>query len=68
MTNEVAQELDYGINLAIGSLIQALGMHNENQARLANGNAPAYTKSDFDEISDQLSHNAVLSRWEGIVY
>jgi len=68
MTNEVAKELDYGVNQAIGALIQAIAMHNENQARLAEGNAPAYTKSDFDELSDQLSHNAILSRWEGLVY
>lgn len=47
---------------AARALVRAMGMHAENQARAAAGQAPAYGEAAFLELIDQegISWNAVM--------
>lgn len=68
MTTEAMKELDYGLTTAIGALIQALGMHWENERCKLMEQTPSYSEGHFQELIEKngLHHNAVLTRWEGI--
>lgn len=66
MDTRDAQELDYGITIAVQGLIKAIGMHWENQTRVQNGNSPAYGEQAFSNLIDELGihHNRVITRWQ----
>jgi hypothetical protein len=65
MTNEMEamKELDYGITMAVQTLVQALGMFCENQQHPQD---QPYTKKDFDALIEKngVYHNAQITRWE----
>ena len=63
-----AQELDYGISMAVSALIEAMGMHWDNVASEQRGETPPYRGVQFKELIDEygLHQNAVLTRWKEI--
>lgn len=64
MDEQALRDLDYSISVAVGAMIEALGMHAENQIRLSKGDAPAYSYKQFEELmlNRGLHHNAVIER------
>lgn len=62
------RELDYGISMAVQIMIRALGMHAENQYRLARGETIAYAEDAFEKLIEEtgMHHNSILKRWEGL--
>jgi len=67
MDNSALRELDYGFNMAINTLVSAMGMFAENMNRENQGLSPAYSEKEFQELLDKngINHNSVLNRWEG---
>ena len=57
------ENVAYVFGMAAGGMIQAMGMHAENQDRLQNGNSIAYLADDFDKIVEErgLHHNGILT-------
>ena len=57
--------LDIGITMAVATLVEALGMHAENQQRESLGHSMAYVKESFDDLLNRngCHWNAVISRW-----
>lgn len=66
MDTRAAEELDYGITMAVQALIKAIGMHWENETRKGNGCSPAYGEQAFSDLIDELGihHNKVVTRWQ----
>jgi len=62
-------ELDYGLTVATGALIRAMGMVAENDLRRSNGLAQAYGEEAFVALANEcgLNHNAVLGRWKDLL-
>lgn len=59
------QEHAYQITMAVNSLVTAMGMRAENQAREQQGMAPAYGEKEFNEVLDRngTHHNASIGGW-----
>jgi hypothetical protein len=68
MEKSYFKELDYGISIAVMTLVQAMGMHAENQQRIHRGASLAYTEQDFNKLLDKngVHHSGVLTRWESL--
>ena len=58
-----AQKMVYVIGMAVGGLIEAMGMHAENQDRLSHGLSIAYTDEAFDKVrlDNGLHHNSLMT-------
>ena len=58
--------LDLGITMAVATLVEALGMHAENQQRASLGNSMAYTMESFEDLLNRndCHWNGALGRWE----
>ena len=69
MNEHALQEHDYGISCAIGALITAMGMMSENMQRVQRGEPMTYVMDDFEKlmINNGLHHNAVITRWRGVI-
>ncbi len=61
------QSAAYVFAMAIGGLIEALGMQAANQERLSNCQAIAYDEAAFQKVVDErgLHHNSVLTIFHG---
>ena len=61
------QSAAYVFAMAIGGLIEAMGMQAKNQERLANGHTIAYDDAAFQKVVDGrgLHHNSVLTIFHG---
>jgi len=59
-----AQKMVFVIGNAAGGLIEAMGMHAENQERLRKGEVVAYDSAAFNEmmIHRGLHHNALVTQ------
>ena len=57
------QQASYIISMAIGGMIEAMGMQAENQDRLSKGETIAYNDEAFQKVVDNrgLHHNAILT-------
>jgi len=53
----------YIISQSICALIEAMGMHAENQHRLANDNSISYDEEAFNKLIEKygIHHNAVVT-------
>ena len=62
-----ARELDYGMAMSVQTLVEALGMHWENEANKQKGIPIRYTQQHFNEkiLEHGVHHNGVLGRWQG---
>lgn len=62
---DTAKNLDIGITIAVATLVEAMGMHWENQGRIQRGEALAYPGSDFDGLLERngCHWNEVIGRW-----
>lgn len=69
MESHVARELDYGLSMAAGALIKAMGMLAENLCRHETGQAPAYGEDAFQKVIEDFGvhHNGVLLRWKNVL-
>lgn len=71
ITGEALKEHNYHMGLQIGALIQAMGMHWENQRCLMANQEITYKEIDFFKVSSEnshvLTHNGILGEWKGIV-
>ena len=58
--------LDLGITMAVATLVEALGMHAENQQRASLGNSMAYTMESFEDLLNRnyCHWNGARGRWE----
>ena len=58
-----AQKLVYVIGMAVGGLIEAMGMHATNQERLSEGKSIAYDDAAFEKVrlDNGLHHNALMN-------
>ncbi len=67
ITRNDLKELDYGITMAVQTLVEAMGMQAENQRRLSNGFGLAYTEEQFKDLinNNGVHHNGCLARWLG---
>jgi hypothetical protein len=68
-TRGALREHNYCMGLQIRALIEAIGMHWENQKALGNGKTIPYTKSFQNLIKSNdyiLSHSGILSQWQGV--
>jgi len=63
MTEE--QSAAYVMAMAMGGLIEAMGMQAENQQRLSEGKSIVYDDTAFQRVSDArgLNHNAILTMY-----
>lgn len=63
---EDLQKFNYLMGLQIGALIQAIGMHWENQCY---PDDIPYTEKNFkalfDSYSGALTHNGIMYEWQG---
>jgi hypothetical protein len=68
MEERAMKELDYGISVAAGALIEAMGMQAENLQRVHGDERLAYLEKDFCNLAERrgLHHDAVLTRWQDI--
>jgi hypothetical protein len=70
ITREALREHNYCMGIQIGALIEGLGMQWENQKALQNGESIPYINDDFQRLfesySHVLTHNGILSQWEGV--
>jgi hypothetical protein len=57
----------YIISMAIGGLIEAMGMMSENMIRVSLDQTPAYDHQAFYELMEErgLHHNAILTAQRG---
>lgn len=57
-----AQKMVYVIGMAVGGLIEAMGMQAENQDRLSKGHTIAYDDKAFQKVVDErgLHHNTLI--------
>jgi len=62
------QQAAYIMAMAIGGLIEAMGMQAENQNRIARGEMIAYDDEAFQKVVDNrgLHHNSILTLFHGI--
>ena len=60
-----AKALDYGITMAVATLVEAMGMMSENLQRIHHGESIAYAEKQFEEllIKNGCHHNAAVERW-----
>ena len=67
MDERIASNTAYVFSMAIGGLIEALGMFSENQHRLQRGETIAYTDESFRQLMDErgLHHNAIITNLIG---
>ena len=65
--SELIENAVYILGMAIGGLIEAIGMHAENQNRLNRNEPIAYTEEAFQKIINDrgLHHNAILTNLRG---
>jgi len=62
------QQAAYIMAMAIGGLIEAMGMQAENQNRIARGEMIAYDDEAFQKVVDNrdLHHNSILTLFHRI--
>lgn len=62
-----AQKMVYVIGMAIGGLIEAMGMQAENQVRMDRGEVLAYDEKTFKKllVDRGLHHNALITEIYG---
>jgi len=62
-----AERFVYVIGMAVGGLIEALGMHATNQDRLSKGETIAYDDKAFYQLmlDRGMHHNAILKNIHG---
>ena len=60
------RNLDIGITTAVATLVEALGMHWENQRQLQAGEPVTHAAMDFDRLINRngCHWNAVIGRWQ----
>jgi hypothetical protein len=66
-TNQHLSSHAYAITIAVQTMVEAMGMQAENQQRLRNGEAIAYTEQAFTDLINRngCCHNGVLSlNWQ----
>ena len=63
MDEQTNNNVAYIIAMAVGGLIEAMGMYSENQHRLQRGETIAYNDEAFIKLMEDrgLYHNAILS-------
>ncbi len=66
MDSQDAKDLDYGITMAVHTLVIALGMFSENMQRQQLGQSMAHDEEDFLNLIEScgVHHNAVMTRWQ----
>lgn len=70
ITRAALKEHNYCMGIQISALIEALGMHWENQKALMNGKAIPYTDSIFKKLVELnnhvLTHTGIITQWQGM--
>ena len=63
MDERVAFNASYVFAMAVGGLIEALGMYSLNQHRIQSGETIAYDDASFIKLMEErgLHHNAIIS-------
>lgn len=53
----------YAVTIAVQTMVEAMGMHAENQQRIIRGESIAYGEKQFDDLINKngCHHNGVLS-------
>jgi hypothetical protein len=61
------QQAAYVIAQAMCMMVEALGMQAQNQARIAEGEAPVFLKEQFDALITQygVHHNGTIGLFTG---
>jgi len=67
MDENQAKEFAYSITIAVQTMVEAMGMQAENQARACRNEPSRYLKADFSALIENngCHHNAFLARGEG---
>jgi len=65
MEREDLQRLDLGFTMSVATLVEALGMHWENEHRIQCGRSIAYGEKEFQNLLDrnQCNWNDSIGRW-----
>lgn len=65
MERDDLQRSDYGITIAVQTLIEAMGMYAENQQRIHRGESLAYPEKAFQKLIEKngVHHNVAIERW-----
>ena len=68
MNEKAMEELDYGVSIAIQTLIEALGMHWTNENQKMRGQIIPYKENDFKDLIERhgIHHNAIINRWNHV--
>lgn len=70
ITREALRKHNYCMGMQIASLIEALGMHWENQKAVKEGKLPPYTDRIFKKLllrdNHILTHKGIISQWQGV--
>lgn len=64
---DVTQRAAYVFAMAVGGLIESMGMFAENQDRLSKGHSIAFDYVAFQKVADDrgLHHNSILTIFHG---
>ena len=66
MEKQHLQELDYGITIAVNTMVTAMGMQAENERCKYKGESLTYNEGHFQELIEKngVHHNNILTRWQ----